>query len=323
MLELPAAAMSVARIAAVNSVADTNVVGRVTPLTRTTEAFVKFVPVAVSVKAAPPTATLAGPMLVSIGADGRDCTPRLPGVATSDVGVPTVIVGLTAARPEPSLRKSRNWYCPGVVGMLSVHVLVVTPAPTYHQVGKLARVSGLLEALRATQSVLPPRPFVSVTVTGPSGDVVVLLTVRVGAVAVCVAGGGAVAVLGAVTLRLTLFDVHTPLVQDAWFATWTAMGPWVTTSVASIAILTCVVESTITARAWPPTVAVAPAANPAPVAVSVKAPLPAVTLAGLRLLMFGVGFTRATLSGRAADVPPPGAGVNTVMLGVPAAAISL
>jgi len=170
---------------------------------------------------------------------------------------------------------------------------------------------------------MPPRPFVSVTVTGSPGAAARLLTVRVGAVAVCVAEGGVVAVLGAATPRLTLFDVHTPLVQGAWFATWTATVPWVTTSVASSAILTCVVESTITVRAWPPTVAVAPAANPAPVAVSVKAPLPAVTLAGLRLLMFGVGFTRATLSGRAADVPPPGAGVNTVMLGVPAAAISL
>jgi hypothetical protein len=93
--------------------------------------------------------------------------------------------------------------------------------------------------------------------------------------------------------------------------------------VASSAIRTCVAESTVTLRAWPPTVAVAPAAKPVPVAVSVKAALPAVTLAGLRLVMVGVGFTLATVRERAPDVPPPGAGVNTVMLGVPAAAISL
>src|SRR5215472_9976429 len=92
---------------------------------------------------------------------------------------------------------------------------------------------------------------------------------------------------------------------------------------ACTAILTCVAESTVTVRAWPPTVAVAPAAKPVPVTVSVKAALPAVTLAGLRLLMVGVGFTLATVSERAPDVPPPGAGVNTVTLGVPAAAISL
>ena len=133
-------------------------------------------------------------------------------------------------------------------------------------------------------------------------------------------GGGA---LGAVTLKLTLFDVHKPLVQETGFVTRMATAPWLATSLASSAILTCVVESMVTVRAWPPTVAVAPAANPVPVVVRVKAPLPAVTVAGLRLLMLGVGFTLATVSGRAADVPPPGAGVNTLMLGDPAAAISL
>src|SRR5499427_1100052 len=112
-------------------------------------------------------------------------------------------------------------------------------------------------------------------------------------------------------------------VQEVGLVTTTAGVPWLATSVACNATLTCVAESTVTVRAWPPTVAVAPAAKPVPVTVSVKAALPAVTLAGLRLLMLGVGFRSATVSGRAADVPPPGAGVNTVMLGVPAAAISL
>src|SRR5499427_5501278 len=112
-------------------------------------------------------------------------------------------------------------------------------------------------------------------------------------------------------------------VQEVGLVTTTAGVPWLATSVACNATLTCVAESTVTVRAWPPTVAVAPAAKPVPVTVSVKAALPAVTLAGLRVLMLGVGFTGATVSGRAADVPPPGAGVNTVMLGVPAAATSL
>src|SRR5262249_24095722 len=112
-------------------------------------------------------------------------------------------------------------------------------------------------------------------------------------------------------------------VQEVGLVITTAGVPWLATSVACNAILTCVAESTVTVRAWPPTVALAPAAKPVPVTVSVKAVLPAVTLAGLRVLMLGVGFTGATVSGRAADVPPPGAGVNTVMLGVPAAAISL
>ena len=53
-------------------------------------------------------------------------------------------------------------------------------------------MSGLLAAVRASQSVLQPRPFVSVTVTGLPGDAVVVLTVRLGDVDVDVgvAGGG-------------------------------------------------------------------------------------------------------------------------------------
>jgi hypothetical protein len=43
--------------------------------------------------------------------------------------VSTVIVGLVAARTEPT--KSRNSYAPAVVGMLTVHVRLVRPAPTY------------------------------------------------------------------------------------------------------------------------------------------------------------------------------------------------
>ena len=67
-------------------------------------------------------------------------------------------------------------------------------------------MSGLLAAVRASQSVLPPRPFVSVTVTGLPGDAVVVLTVRLGDVDVDVgvAGGG---VLDAVVPVLVVVDV--------------------------------------------------------------------------------------------------------------------
>src|SRR5262249_9000093 len=133
----------------------------------------------------------------------------------------------------------------------------------------------------------------------------------------------AAGVLGAAPVMGARFDAHTAFAQDDGLVTTTASVPWLATSVPCTAILTCVPESTVTVRAWPPTVAVAPAAKPVPVTVSVKATLPAVTLAGLKLLMLGVGFTLATVSERAPDVPPPGAGVKTVTLGVPAAAISL
>ena len=57
--------------------------------------------------------------------------------------------------------------------------------------------------MRANQSVLPPRPFVSVTVTELPGDAVVVFTVRLGGadVDVGVTGGG---VLDAVVLVLVV-----------------------------------------------------------------------------------------------------------------------
>ena len=42
----------------------------------------------------------------------------------------TVTGGLVTASVKPLFRKRRNWYCPGVVAIVTVQVLVVTPAPT-------------------------------------------------------------------------------------------------------------------------------------------------------------------------------------------------
>jgi len=88
-------------------------------------------------------------------------------------------------------------------------------------------VSGLLAGVRANQSVLPPRPFVSVTVTGLPGDAVVVFTVRLGGadVDVGVTGGGVLEMLGAATLKLTLFDAHTAFVQETGLLTTTARVP--------------------------------------------------------------------------------------------------
>src|SRR5262245_9541212 len=99
--------------------------------------------------------------------------------------------------------------------------------------------------------------------------------------------------------------------------------PALVTSEVCTATVSWVADPKLTARDWPPTVAVEPLTKPVPDRLIAKAPLPAVTPVGLRLLMLGVGFTLATVSERTPDVPPPGAGVKTVMFGVPAAAISL
>ena len=67
---VPAAAMSVAGIAAVSWVALTKVVVRFAPFQRTTEPLTKLLPFTVSVKAAPPARALLGESVVNVGAAG-------------------------------------------------------------------------------------------------------------------------------------------------------------------------------------------------------------------------------------------------------------
>src|SRR6185436_11915417 len=87
---VPAAAMSVAEIAACRLVALTNVVGRASPLHRTIDAEMKLLPVTVSVNAAPPALALAGDNELANGAGRSDGS--------------TVIAGLVATRVYPSFK---------------------------------------------------------------------------------------------------------------------------------------------------------------------------------------------------------------------------
>ena len=75
---MPAETRPAAGIAAANCVALTNVVARAVPPKLTTEAARKFVPLTVSVKAAPPTAARVGEIVLIAGVgldplDGGDC----------------------------------------------------------------------------------------------------------------------------------------------------------------------------------------------------------------------------------------------------------
>jgi len=100
----PAEAMSAAGIVAVSWVADTKVVARLAALTRTTELLAKLVPVADSVKVAPPADAVAGLMLDREGAAGGATTanasePEVPPPAEGGVATLTwAVVGL--ARSE-------------------------------------------------------------------------------------------------------------------------------------------------------------------------------------------------------------------------------
>src|SRR5205814_1772455 len=65
-----------------------------------------------------------------------------------------------------------------------------------------------------------------------------------------------------------------------------------------------------------------PLTKPVPLTVRPKAVLPVVALAGDRLLMVGTGLGPLIVNAELLDVPPPGAGLNTVICPVPALARS-
>ena len=60
-----------------------------------------------------------------------------------------------------------------------------------------------------------------------------------------------------------------------------------------------------------------------PVTVSVNAEPPAVALLGETIVSVGMGFVALMVKARAPEVPPPGAGVNTVTEAEPAVAMSV
>ena len=66
-----------------------------------------------------------------------------------------------------------------------------------------------------------------------------------------------------------------------------------------------------------------PWTKPVPITINVKFPPPDITVLGLSVAIVGTGFGGTSiLSSAAFDVPPPGGGVNTVMLAVPGVAMS-
>jgi hypothetical protein len=104
------------------------------------------------------------------------------------------------------------------------------------------------------------------------------------------------------------------------FATLTWAVPAVATSAAVIDALTALLLTNIVVRAAPFHCTVAPCANPLPLTVRSKAPLPATMLAGLSEAISGAPAVIAKET--AAEVPPPGVGFTTVTWAVPTLATS-
>src|SRR5690242_19608373 len=147
----PAVAISAALTDACSCVALTNVVVRGEPFHLITERLTNLVPFTVSVNAGPVAITLAGESDAATG-------------VTASVGS-TVTEGLVVTRVL--FTNKRNSYVPAAVGITTVQLREVTPAPTYVQ--PIYVESPEPTGASASQSVDPPAPFVSTTVTESPG----------------------------------------------------------------------------------------------------------------------------------------------------------
>jgi hypothetical protein len=131
----------------------------------------------------------------------------------------------------------------------------------------------------------------------------------------------AVATTAEVMVNVDALDVPPP---GAGFVTVTAGVPTLATSLARIAAVTWLALTKVVVLALPPKFTTEPLTKLDPFTVSVKAPDPAVVLAGSNEVIAGRGLLAAVmLKVTALDVPPPGAGFVTVTAGVPTFATSL
>src|SRR5579872_7114180 len=149
-------------------------------------------------------------------------------------------------------------------------------------------------------------------------------TVKVKAAAPAIAPVGANEVmegtgLAALMVKLTLPDVPPP---GDGLNTVTRPVPAEAMSAAVMAACTCVALRNVVVRLEPFHLTTEPFMNPLPFTVRVNAAPPAVPLVGNSEVTEGTGLAALMTKPTLADVPPPGAGLETVTCAVPAAAIS-
>jgi hypothetical protein len=122
---------------------------------------------------------------------------------------------------------------------------------------------------------------------------------------------------GLFTVKVTALDVPPP---GDGFVTVTLNVPVVAMSEARIAAVICVALTNVVVRAIPLKLTVDPLMKFVPFTVRVKAVPPAVALLGEIVVTLGIGLL--TVKVTALEVPPPGVGLVTVTLKVPAVAMS-
>jgi hypothetical protein len=123
-----------------------------------------------------------------------------------------------------------------------------------------------------------------------------------------------------VTVKLTGVEVPPP---GAGLTTITGTLPAVAISAAVICAFTELELTKVVGRALPFHCATELVMKFVPLIVNSKAALPSTACAGERVVMAGTGLGPITVNGIGLDIPPPGAGLNTVTAGVPALTMSL
>ena len=125
----------------------------------------------------------------------------------------------------------------------------------------------------------------------------------------------------ALIVNVRVFDVPPP---GAGVTTVTGAVPAVVTSAALTVAVNCNPLTKVVINAEPFHLIVEEAMKLVPFTVSVNAAAPAVTLAGEREVAVGTGLvaTGLMVNATAFELPPPGVPLNTVILAVPAVAIS-
>jgi len=237
---VPAVAMSLAEIAAVNWVLLTKLVARALPFHCTVEPETKFVPVTVSVNVAPPAVALEGESKEAVGAALLMVKVRAPDVPPPGEGFTTVIETVPVVAMSFAEIAAVNWV---------LLTKLVARALPFHC------------------TVEPETKFVPVTVS-----------VNVAPPAVTLEGESKVAVSAALLMvKVRAPDVPPP---GEGFTTVTGTGPAVAMSVAKIAAVNWVLLTKLVMRALPFHCTVAPETKFVPVTVSVNAAPPGVALEG-------------------------------------------
>ena len=248
----------------------------------TMEPATKFVPVSVKLTAWP-TSPLVGLIVLRVGTGFG----TLEIVKTTFVVVPPPGAGLvTVIFPDPTVAMS-------VDGIVAVNCVALTNVVARAEALKFTTEVGT-KFVPFTVSVKPAPPAVA-----PFG----LSEVIVGA--------------GLFTVNAEFPDVPPPGVG---LVTVTLKVPAVAMSPAVIAAVTCVALTKVVVLAAPLKFTTELETKLVPFTVSVNAALPLVAFEGESVVIAGTGLF--TANGEAVDVPPPGAGLVTVTLTDPAAAMS-